>query len=98
MAIFTPPTDNYVHPVIITDIMGGYRLSQDKRAANDWGRHIAGSPRGRNVYLFLDGTVTENQPSNMALVSRVYYGGHNNEVDDNEVAVLTAAGYGAYIS
>jgi hypothetical protein len=34
----------------------------------------------------------------MALVSRVYYGGHNNEVDDNEVAVLTAAGYGAYIS
>jgi hypothetical protein len=32
------------------------------------------------------------------MVSKVYYGGHENEVDAAEVAALTAAGYGAYIS
>lgn len=98
MATFTPPTDNYVHPVIITDIMGGFRLNKDQRQANNWGRHLAGGPRGRNVYLLTNGTVTENQPSDENLIVRTYLGGHNNEVDATEVATLTAAGYGAYIT
>jgi hypothetical protein len=32
------------------------------------------------------------------MVSKVYYGGHDNEIDAAEVAALTAAGYGEYIS
>jgi hypothetical protein len=34
----------------------------------------------------------------MDTVAKVYYGGHNIEVDESEVASLTAAGYGEYIS
>jgi hypothetical protein len=34
----------------------------------------------------------------MSIVTKVYYGGHDIEVDATEVASLTAAGYGEYIS
>jgi hypothetical protein len=50
------------------------------------------------VYLLNTGTYTENQPGDMTTVAKVYYGGHEIEVDAAEVASLTAAGYGSYIS
>jgi hypothetical protein len=50
------------------------------------------------VYLLNTGAYTENQPGDMTTVAKVYYGGHENEVDEAEVASLTAAGYGSYIS
>jgi hypothetical protein len=50
------------------------------------------------VYLLNTGTYTENQPGDMSIVAKVYYGGHDIEVDATEVASLTAAGYGSYIS
>jgi hypothetical protein len=34
----------------------------------------------------------------MSTVIKVYHGGHDIEVTDAEVASLTAAGYGSYIS
>jgi hypothetical protein len=98
MAIFRPPTDNFVVPVIVGDYMGGLRLSKDQRLANRLGGRIEASPRGRNIFLLTNGTYTDNQPSSLTMVSKVYYGGHDNEVDAAEVAALTAAGYGAYIS
>lgn len=98
MATFTPPTDNFVVPAIIQDVMSMLPISKEKRLANRLGVHIDASGRGRNVFLLIDGTYTERQPSDYTLVSRVYYGGHNNEVNSAEVAALTAAGYGAYIS
>lgn len=98
MAIFRPPTDNFVVPVIVSDYMGGMRLGKDQRLANRLGGHIDASPRGRNIYLLSDGSYTENQPSYAVDVSKVYYGGHEIEVDATEVASLTAAGYGAYIT
>jgi hypothetical protein len=98
MATFTPPTDNFVVPVIVGDYMGGLRLSKDQRLANRLGGRIEASPRGRNIFLLTNGTYTDNQPSSLTMVSKVYYGGHDNEVDAAEVAALTAAGYGAYIS
>jgi hypothetical protein len=98
MAIFNPPTDNFVVPVIVGDYMGGLRLSKDQRLANRLGGRIEASPRGRNIFLLTNGTYTDNQPSSLTMVSKVYYGGHDNEVDAAEVAALTAAGYGAYIS
>jgi hypothetical protein len=98
MATFTPPTDNFVVPVIVGDYMGGLRLSKDQRLANRLGGRIEASPRGRNIFLLTNGTYTDNQPSSLTMVSKVYYGGHDNEIDAAEVAALTAAGYGAYIS
>jgi hypothetical protein len=98
MATFKPPTDNFVVPVIVGDYMGGLRLSKDQRLANRLGGRIEASPRGRNIFLLTNGTYTDNQPSSLTMVAKVYYGGHDNEIDAAEVAALTAAGYGAYIS
>ena len=98
MATFKPPTDNFVVPVIVGDYMGGLRLSKDQRLANRLGGRIEASQRGRNIFLLTNGTYTDNQPSSLTMVSKVYYGGHDNEIDAAEVAALTAAGYGAYIS
>jgi hypothetical protein len=98
MAIFTPPTDNFVVPVIVGDYMGGLRLSKDQRLANRLGGRIEASPRGRNIFLLTNGTYTDNQPSSLDMVSKVYYGGHDNVITEEEVTALTAAGYGEYIS
>jgi hypothetical protein len=50
------------------------------------------------VFLLTDTTITENQPSDATTISKIYYGGHATEVTAEEVAALTAAGYGAYIT
>jgi hypothetical protein len=73
-------------------------LAATERLANQWGKHVALSPRGRNVFLLTNGNITENQPSDATTVSKIYYGGHATEVTAEEVAALTAAGYGAYIT
>lgn len=98
MATFTPPTDNFVVPAIIQDVMSMLPISKEERLANRLGVHIDAAARGRNLFLLTNGTYTERQPSDYSLVAKVYYGGHNNEVTAAEVASLTAAGYGAYIS
>lgn len=98
MAIFRTPTDNYVRPTLAENFTKGSVLSQEQRLANRLASHVAPTPRGRNVYLLTNGNYTENQPSDMTTVAKTYYGGHDIEVDATEVASLTAAGYGAYIS
>ena len=98
MATFRPPTDNFVVPVIISSIYNQGQLSKEERMANRLGGRIKPSARGRNVYLLTNATYTQNQPSSFADVVKTYYGGHDIEVDATEVASLTAAGYGAYIS
>jgi hypothetical protein len=50
------------------------------------------------VFLLTNGTYTENEPNDITTISKVYWGGTDNEVSADEVASLTAAGYGAYIS
>jgi hypothetical protein len=98
MAIFRPPTDNFVRPTQHEDRKRGFVLSADLRLANRLASHRAANARGRNVYLLSNGTYTENQPADMGTVTKTYHGGHENEVTEAEVASLTAAGYGAYIS
>lgn len=98
MAIFRTPTDNFVTPIIAEFDVRGHRPSEEERLANRLARHRAPTARGRNVYLLTNGTFTENKPSNMATVDKVYYGGHDIEVTEEEVAALTAAGYGSNIS
>jgi hypothetical protein len=54
--------------------------------------------RGRNVYKLTNGTYTEVDIRDEGQIVKIYHGGHLNEVTAQEVADLTAAGYGAYIS
>ena len=98
MAIFRTPTDNFVRPTLAENFTNGSVLSKEQRLANRLAAHYVPGARGRNVFLLTNGTYTENQPSDMDTVAKVYYGGHNIEVDATEVASLTAAGYGEYIS
>jgi len=98
MAIFRPPTDDFVRQTQHEDNRRGFILSAEQRLANRLAYHRPPTSRGRNVYLLTNGTYTENQPSDMATVSKTYHGGHDNVVTDAEAAALTSAGYGAYIS
>ena len=98
MAIFRTPTDNFSRKTLSEMFIKGIVLSQEQRLANRLASHVAPTARGRNVYLLNTGAYTENQPGDMATVAKVYYGGHDIEVDATEVASLTAAGYGSYIS
>jgi hypothetical protein len=50
------------------------------------------------VYLLTDGTYSEVDQRDEGQIRKIYLGGHANPVDADEVASLTAAGYGAYIS
>ena len=59
--------------------------------------HIVPQIRAENLYRLSDGTYTINDPRNNSAV-RTYLGAHNIFLDDTEVAELTAAGYGAFIT
>lgn len=94
MSIFRPPTDDFV----VLGIPPKEFSSQEVRVAYNLFRHFEPEPRGRNVFKLTDGTFTENEPNDVTSISKVYWGGSDNEVNADEVAELTAAGYGAYIS
>lgn len=98
MAIFRPPTDNFVQFVLPRQPEAGLYLNAEQRLANRLGYHIQPAARGRNIYLLNNGTYVDDEPYPFDSVVKVYYGGHDNEVDAGEVASLTAAGYGAYIT
>jgi hypothetical protein len=59
--------------------------------------HVPPGVRAENLYRLPDGSYTINDPGH-GRSTRAYLGGHNIFLDDTEVAELTAAGYGAYIS
>jgi hypothetical protein len=59
--------------------------------------HMPQGIRAENLYRLSDGSYTINDPG-YGNSTRAYLGGHNIFLDDTEVAELTAAGYGAYIS
>ena len=91
MATFQPPIDEGVVPRVYLTWPDHYRpvprIAQ--RLFARYKRH----DRGRNVYLLTDNTVTEEQPSDMSTVQRIFYGGHIEPVNAAEEAILVAAGY-----
>jgi hypothetical protein len=94
MSTFRPPTDDFV----VLGVPPKMDDSQEVRLAYSLFKHFDAEPRGRNVFLLIDGTHTENEPNDITTISKVYWGGSDNEVSADEVASLTAAGYGTYIS
>lgn len=95
MATFQPPTDNFL---ALSNFDIDLPATPNNRSAYGLFRHYQNLPRGRNIYRLSDGTYIENDPYDTADVTRTYYGGHVYEINETEVAELTAAGYGAYIS
>ena len=96
MAIFTPPSRVKV-PVVTPNVP----LYQQR----PFGYFKPSIPRGTNVWVYTDNTVSETQPplwvprtnadaSITPGVKNVYYGGRSYEVTAPEVLILTAAGYG----
>ena len=54
--------------------------------------------RQYNLFKLTDGTYQITDPRMPERIVKVYYGGHDNFLDDTEIAELTAAGYGASIT
>jgi hypothetical protein len=88
LLIFRPPTDSLVR---WADFAG-------RGIANRFFSHVVPGERGRNVYKLIDGSFTENEQRDIAIIVKTYYGGHENIVTQSEKDELIAAGYGAYIT
>lgn len=61
-------------------------------------RHYGGQPEGVNVYILTSGAVTQDDPVDLSLVAHTLWGGHVEPITAAEATLLTAAGYGAYIT
>lgn len=95
MPTFTPPI---VYDVPTT-------LPDDRGVAWRHRRYYGPNARGVNVYVYADGTVSQDNPAHLTseLASDVsptttYYGGHVYLISAAQAAVLTTAGYGANIT
>lgn len=66
--------------------------------ANRLMRYYSPIVEGVNVFILTDGTVTTTQPASWDDVRRVLWGAHDEPVTSAEAALLTAAGYSAYLS
>lgn len=86
-AIFTPPV-----------VFDRARVVPKRHPGNVLMRHYSPLPRGQNVWLKTDGTVTTNQPWDPALIRRTFHGAMSHPVSADEAALLTAAGYGSYLA
>jgi len=91
MPTFTPPSRTLV-PVISPVVP---RWQQ-----RPFAYFKASIPRGVNVWVYTNNTISENQPpvwlatATQPGVKKVYYGGHSYEINSDEAVQLTAAGYG----
>lgn len=85
---FRPPTDDVVR----------WADYQGYGIANRFFRYLQPGARGKNVYKLTNGTYTENEQRDPSVVAKIYYGGHENPITQQEKEDLTAAGYGAYVS
>lgn len=87
MAVFRPPTDDFVYWDDLYDNSPESRLFA----------RVRNGARGRNVYKLVDGGYTENQPAWPGDIEKIYLGGHDNVITAEEEADLIAAGYGDFI-
>jgi len=60
--------------------------------------HAPQGVRAKNLYRLSGGTYTTTDPRRPELITRTYFGGHDNFLTDAEITELTAAGYGSSIT
>ena len=82
--IFRPPNDD--------DFPWADYRQQTSKAHRLFG-FVGQGVRARNVFKLVDGTFTNDDPLDPALVDKVYYGAHVHFVTADEKADLVAAGY-----
>jgi len=75
---------------------GGYFGGGD--SANRLRRYDRSNVRGLNLYKLTDGSYTTVEQRDQGQVAKLWHGGRNHFLTDDEVAELTAAGYGDYIT
>lgn len=85
--IFRPPATDFYR--------GGDRLGEG--VDNRLGTYYK-DVRAPNIYKLANGTYTIIDPRGDGLIAKIYLGSHANFLTDQEVADLTAAGYGEYIT
>jgi hypothetical protein len=61
-------------------------------------KHAQPTYAGVNVYKLTDGTYTTVEQRDYSLIAKIYYGGSQNFVTQEEKDDLVAAGYGSYVS
>lgn len=67
-------------------------------SANRLRRYDRSNVRGLNLYKLTDGSYTTVEQRDQGQVAKLWHGGRNHFLTDDEVAELTAAGYGDYIT
>lgn len=97
MAIFRPPVDMIVPPIYPLGPDDESHYAPTTGAIHRLMSRYAAGPRGRNVFLLNDGTITETQPNDLTTVNKVYWGACDNPVTAAEVTALQAAGYSSNI-
>ena len=60
--------------------------------------HTPQGSRAKNLYRLTDGSYTTTDPRRIELITRTYFGGHDNFLTAAEITELTAAGYGSSIT
>ncbi|HYH49648.1 MAG TPA: hypothetical protein VEG38_08875 [Acidimicrobiia bacterium] len=85
--LFSPPI-KYLQPFVGPEYRGPARRLF---------RYYDGIPTSTNIYVLVDGTVTETQPWDQNLITKIYFGGHVAEITDTEAQILIDAGYGPYL-
>jgi hypothetical protein len=89
--IFTPPSRVNV-PVVSP--------TTPKYQQRPFAYFKASIPRGTNVWIYTNNTISETQPpvwvatDTQPGVKKVFYGGRSYEITQNEKQILTQAGYG----
>lgn len=91
MTVFTPPATKQTPSVFPRGTPGQTDAQYFAR------RRFSGHLTGINVYLMNDNTITTS-PNDLSAIAKVWFGGHSNPVTAAEATLLTAAGYGAYLT
>lgn len=60
--------------------------------------HTPQGARAKNLYRLTDSSYTTTDPRRPELITRIYYGGHDNFLTAAEITELTDAGYGSSIT
>jgi hypothetical protein len=88
LLLFRPPATTEIAPVDRHDMSIAGRLF----------RYAEPTYAGSNVYKLTDGTYTTVEQRDYTLIAKIYYGGSQNFVTQEEKDDLIAAGYGSYVS
>jgi len=75
-------------PAATLDVMPYHVVALNRR----WKSRMS-STRPKNVVLLKNGTVTDREPADSSLISKIFTGGHENSVTSTEATILASNNY-----